>query len=169
MKAESANVKRPIWCEIDDLFHTVLDLYYGDEEPAKAAPFAMRLLRLLDKHDPRAETLLGMSGRWLVAEMDGDLDEAIAFREKELAVLRKHIAKGILSTAGLQPDEFNDRLELLASNYLDAGRHADALAVLDESEAFCSEHGIPFEGQALRTDVKRAMKPKKKRAKPVLR
>jgi len=165
--AESANGKPYVWHEIDDLFQAVLTLYYGKNRPAKAAPLAMRMLRLLDKHDPQAETLLGMSGRWLVAEMDGDLEEAIHYREKEIGVLREHIAKGILVTPGLRPDEFSDRLDLLASNYMDVGRYGEAMAMLNESEAFCKEHGIPFDGKDVRADVKRAMKPKKKKRLPV--
>jgi hypothetical protein len=159
--SELTNGTPYVWHEIDDLFHRVLELVYEKERPDKAAPFAVRLLRLLDKHDPSAETLLGMSGRWLVAEMDNDLEEAIRFREKELGVLRDQMAKGIVNTGALDADDFSDRLDLLASNYLDVGRYKDALAALAESEAFCKEHGIPFDGKDIRADVKRAMRRKR--------
>src|SRR5262249_3087986 len=139
----------------------VLDLVYGKERPGKAAPYAVRLLRLLDKHDPGAETLLGTSGRWLLADMDEDYEEAIFFREKELKTLRKHIRMGILKTGAMCPDEFSDRLDMLAGDYLKVGRYADALAALAESEAFCKKHGIPFDGKNVRADVKRTMKKRK--------
>lgn len=150
-----------IWHEIADLYHEVLDLYYGKNNPTKAAPIALRLLRLLDKHDPKAETMIGLSGRWLTADLDGDIEETIRYREKELAVLRKHIRKGILKTEALHADEFSDRLDMLAEDYLEVDRYADALAALAESEAFCKKHGIPFDGKDVRADVKRAMKKRK--------
>jgi hypothetical protein len=158
---DSANGTPHVWHEIDDLYHKVLELVYEKDDVRKAAPFAIRLLRLLDKHDPKAETLLGMSGRWLIAEMDGDLEETIRYREKELAILRHHIDKGILSRSGLEADDFSDRLDMLASDYLDVGRYEDALAALAESEDFCKVHGIPFDGKSIRDDVKRAMRRKK--------
>lgn len=145
------------WREIDDLFHTVLDRFYNETRRAKAYPSALHLLRLLDKYDPNAETLLGMSGRWLVAELDGDLEESIRYREMEATVLRRHIAGGLIESGGLEADEFADRLDLLASAYLDAERYDDALAVLTESETFCAQHTIPFDGQEIRADVNRAM------------
>jgi hypothetical protein len=51
---------------------------------------------------------------------------------------------------------------MLAADYLTLGRYADALRTLDESEAFCREHGIPFDGGAIRKSVKRAMTRKKR-------
>ncbi len=155
--ADSTAVPPGVWREIDDLYHKVLELFYENGSRAKALPHALRLLQLLDKFDPNAETLLGMSGRWLVAELDGDLGEAIRYREKELAALRNHIGNGILATGGLEPDEFSDRLDLLASNYLNAGRYDEALAALAESESFCKAHNIPFDGKAIRSDIKRAV------------
>ncbi len=150
-----------VWREIDDLYHKVLDIFYGRGRREKAFPLALRLLRLLDKHDPDAETLLGMSGRWLVAELDGDLEGTIRYRERELDALRRHVASGLIENGGLAPDEFADRLDLLASSYLDAKRYDDALARLAESEAFCTARGIPFDGKTIRADVKRAMRRRK--------
>lgn len=145
------------WRAIDELFHKVLDRFYNEKRRVRPFPTALHLLRLLDKYDPRAETLLGMSGRWLVAEVDGDLSEAIRYREMELTALRRHIADGLIGSGGLDADEFSDRLDLLASAYLDAERYDDALRLLDESESFCTAHGVPFDGEEIRTDAKRAM------------
>jgi len=156
---------RTVWHDISDLYHQVLDLFYVKQDRDKALGPALRLLRLLDKHDPNAEALLGMSGRWLVAELDGDIAEAVRWREREIAALRDQIAKGLLETGAFTADEFSDRLDLLASNYLDLKRYDDALAALAESEAFCKGHGIPFDGKEIRADVKRAMRRKRRPAK----
>lgn len=149
--------ERMVWHEIRDLYDQVLELFYEKQQPAKALAPALRLLRLLDKHDPNAEALLGMSGRWLVAELDGDIEEAVRWREKEITLLRKHIAAGLLERGALDADEFSDRLDLLALSYLDLKRHKDALTALAESEAFCKEHNIPFDGKSIRADVRKAM------------
>ncbi len=158
---KKANNAQTPWQEIGALYHQILDIFYSKRQRTKAFPLALRLLRLLDKHDPEATTLLGMSGRWLVAELDGDLAEAIRYREAELVVLREQIKKGLIESGGLQADEFADRLDLLASNYLDAKRYDDAISILTESEEFCARYEIPFDGKAIRTDVKRAMRLRK--------
>ncbi len=159
-KVDSTTDTAAVWRDIDDLFHQLLDLY-GRGRSGKAFPLALRLLRLLDEHDPVAETLLGMSGRWLVAELDGDLEGAIRYRERELVALRRHIANELIENGGLEPDEFADRLDLLASSYLDAKRYDDALRALTESEEFCAQHAIPFDGKEIRADVKQAMRRRK--------
>jgi tetratricopeptide (TPR) repeat protein len=153
---------RHTWYEIQGRYFEVLELFYEKGKRQKALAPALRLLRLLDKHDPNAEAMLGMSGRWLVAELDGDIEEAVRWREKEISLLRDHIATGLLETGALEADEFSDRLDLLALNYLHLKRYDDALAVLAESEAFCKKHNIPFDGKDIRADVKRAMRRKVK-------
>ncbi len=160
-RADSTEPAPTVWRDITELYHQVLDLYYGRGQRAKAFPLALRLLRLLHKHDPDANTLLGMSGRWLVAELDGDLEDTIRYRERELNALRQHIASGLIENGGLVADEFADRLDLLASSYLDAKRYDDALTCLIESERFCADRGIAFDGKAIRADVKRAMRRRK--------
>jgi tetratricopeptide (TPR) repeat protein len=159
---DTAEPGRYVWHEIRDLYYKVLELVYEKEDRTKALAPALRLLRLLDKHDPNAEAMLGMSGRWLVAELDGDIEEAVRWREKEISLLRDRIATGLLETGALEADEFSDRLDLLALNYLHLKRYDDALAVLAESEAFCKNHNIPFDGKDIRADVKRAMRRKVK-------
>ena len=165
---ESMNGASYVWHEIDDLYHKVLELFYEKDRPHKAAPYAVRLLRLLDKQDPNCEVLLGMSGRGLIAELDGDLPEAIRYRKMELAAVKKllgEVKPEILEMMKMDASDYSDRLDLLACLYLDAGQYEDALAALAESEAYCTAHGIPFDGKDVRADVKRAMKRRKKPAK----
>ena len=125
---------------------------------------ALHLARLLERADPGCESLLGMAGRCLIAELDGDHEEAIRYRKMELAGVKKLLDEldgDMLRHIRMGPDDYSDRLDLLALNYLDAGRYDDALAALDESEAFCQAHGIPFDGKDVRADVRRAMRRKK--------
>jgi hypothetical protein len=165
-KKRSAADDRPVypWHEIDDLYHEVLDLFYGKRKRDKAAWPALRLVRLLEQHDPKCEALLGMDGRALVAELDGDTPAAIRYRRLAVDALKRLIDKGQLAAAQLDPDDYSDRLDLLADLYLDNHQYEEALAALDESERYCTEQGIPFDGADIRADVKRAIKRRKRAA-----
>ena len=164
--AESQNGKPYVWHEIDDLYHEVLKRFYEKNRPDKAAPYAIRLLRLLEMHDPNCEAMLGMSGRSLVAELDGDYEEAIRYRKMELAGVKKlleEVKPDVLEMMQMDASDYSDRLDLLACLYLDSRQYEAALATLAESEAYCKEHGIPFDGKDVRADVKRAMRKRKKK------
>ena len=151
------------WHEIEDLYFKILELTYAKKQHARAMPHALRLLRLLEKLDPQCESLLGMASRCLIAELDDDIEEAVRYRLMEIAGIKKlldELDESTLEAIKIDHTDYSDRLDLLALNYLDLKRYDDALAVLNESEAYCREHGIPFDGKDIRADVKKAMRRK---------
>lgn len=153
------------WREIEEVYLAALE-DRSKGRRAEAIRKALHLARLLERADPGCEALLGMAGRCLIAELDGDPDEAIRYRRMELAGVKKlldELDADLLRRIRMGPDDYSDRLDLLALNYLDAGRYDEALAALDESEAYCNTHGIPFDGNDIRADVRRAMRRKKAR------
>ena len=161
MTPESPDPGPNPWHEIDDVYHTVLEWFYEKEDRLRAAPHALHLLRLLDEHDPTSETLLGRSGRCVIAELDRDTAATIHYRLLEIDAVKSLHRDGVLERIGMGPDDVSDRLDLLACDYLAAQRYDAALAALAESEAFCKQHGTPFDGNDIRADVKRAMRRKR--------
>jgi tetratricopeptide (TPR) repeat protein len=151
------------WHAVEDIYFAALeDLSAGRR--ARAVRKALRLARMVEKLDPNSEALIGMGVRSLIAELDGDYDEAARYRKLELAGVKKlleELRPEQLEWMHMDASDYSDRLDLLACLYLDAGRYDDALAALAESEAFCKKHGIPFDGKDIRADVKRAMKKRK--------
>jgi hypothetical protein len=151
------------WHEVEDVYLDALDAF-NRGKMVRAMRLALHLARLLEELDPGSEALLGMAGRSLIAELDGDYDAAIRYSRMELAGVKKlleEVKPETLELMRMDASDYSDRLDLLAALYLDAGRYDDALAALAESEAFCKEHGIPFDGKDIRADVKRAMRRKR--------
>jgi hypothetical protein len=153
-----------VWHEINDVYDELRDVFYRRRNRTRAAPLALRLLRLLDKAAPENEALLAMAGRSLIAEVDGDFPEAIRYKRMEVAALKPYADRGALAELVLSPDEYSDRLDQLACLHLENGQYPEALAALDESERYCTTHGIPFDGEDVRRDVLWAMKPKRRKA-----
>ena len=151
------------WHEFEDVYFEALDAA-NSGKTAKAVRLGLHLSRLVEKLDPNCEVLLGMAGRCLIAELDDDYEEAIRYRKMELAGVKKLLAElqpEILESIAMEASDYSDGLDLLAWDCLQAGRYDEALAALAESEAYCKEHGIAFDGKAIRTDVRRAMRRKK--------
>lgn len=155
------------WHAVEDAYLDALDAF-GNGKRQKAVRLALHLARLLERLDPNCEALLGMAGRCLIAELDGDIQEAIRYRRMELAGVKRlldEVKPETLELMKMDASDYSDRLDLLASLYLEAEQHDDALAALAESEAFCKDHGVPFDGKDIRADVKRAMRRKPRPAK----
>jgi len=151
------------WHENEDVYLDALEQYARGKKD-KAVRLALHLARLLEKHDPACDALLGMSGRCLIAELDGDISGAIHYRRMELAGVKKLLDEtqpDVLKLMQMDASDYSDRLDLLADLYLDAGQYDDALAALAESEAYCKTHGLPFDGMDIRAGVKRAMRRKR--------
>src|SRR5438477_218108 len=80
---------------------------------ARAVPYAFSLTRILNKLDPRAESFPGNEYRSIIAELDGDLMEAVRYRLQEIRLFEKLIEKGQLETARLDWSDYADRYDLL--------------------------------------------------------
>jgi tetratricopeptide (TPR) repeat protein len=146
------------WPTAESLYHRLLDLYYARGETARAVPVAFRLLRTIDKLDPNSEALLTLAARSVLAELDGDLDEAIRYRVREVEALDRLAGAGTLDAAGFDAKDLRDRYELLANLCLDAGRLDESSRWLDRSRVHCKQHRIRFDGRDIDIALRRARK-----------
>jgi hypothetical protein len=144
---------RNAWDQIDYLYHKALFWFYERCDRRQAMRFARRLKRLVAKTDPQAETILGMSCRALIAELEGDLRKAIQCREREIEFIERFLRDGIVPGVSTGYDDVSDSMDLLAIHYWDLGDLTKALEILDQSKRYCAEHGIPFDGQDIVDEV----------------
>jgi hypothetical protein len=140
---------RSAWEEIDYLYHKVLYWFYSRQDRRQASFFAERLRPLVVSVDPSCQAILGASCRALPGELAGDLWSAIQAREREIHLIRQLLQSDAPPAAQLPPAELSDRLDLLAILYWHAGNLVPAREVLQDSQNWCAEKGIPFDGQEL--------------------
>lgn len=143
------------WDEINTLYDRLLHWFYQQQDRGRAMPIADRLEAALDKVSDGRSSIKAAECRSLVAEVRGDVDEAIKQREKEIRLIRR-LHKISLDTPSrdlvLRHYDFSDlsdRLDLLAMLYHDAGKLDKALRILEQSKRLCAAHGIPFDGADL--------------------
>jgi hypothetical protein len=136
----------------------ILYWFYGKENRRKALPICARLQVLLKRTPGSRGAILGEECRSLICEIQGDLDKAIAHREREIAMMKRLIQ---ISDKGPNRDyvldgrdypDLSERYNLLAILYHDGGDLAKAIHVLKESRRLCQRHGIAFDGDDLLRD-----------------
>ena len=93
--------------------------------------------------------------RSLIAELQGDLAEAIHRRENEIEGIRQ-LHRLVEDKPGrdfvlrqYDCSDLSDRLDILATLYAEQGNLDRAVDLLHESRQFCESHQIPFDGQDL--------------------
>jgi tetratricopeptide (TPR) repeat protein len=141
--------------EVEDLYLELLRAFYEDGDRDRAQQVARRLETVLEDRRDVADSIRGEEIRSLLAELRGDLTEAIRSREGEI--------RKILEMYSLARDtpgwayvlrrydycDVSDRLDLLAILYADQGDLDRAVATLRESKQFSESHRVPFDGQDL--------------------
>ncbi len=141
--------------ETESLYQELLHWFYEKANRERAQKVARRLEAALAARPDVADSIRGEEIRSLLAELRGDLTEAIRSRESEI---RKIFELHSLArdTPGWdyvrrQYDygDVSDRLDLLAALYADQGDLDRAIATLQESKQFSEAHQIPFDGQDL--------------------
>jgi hypothetical protein len=141
--------------ELEALYLELVKQFYDRGDRARAKRAALRLEKLLATSHDFAESIRGEEVRSLIAELRGNLPEAIKSRQAEI---RKILALHELSVrtpkwkyVSSQYDfsDVSDRYDLLATLYDELGELDSAIAVLKESKAYCEAHKIPFDGQEL--------------------
>lgn len=158
MPTESPPTRRKFahrWDEVDYLYGKLLYWFYDRQEPRRALPFAQRLERLLRGDASDLGAIFVEECRSLIAELAGDLPEAIAHRESEIRLIRRlhEMARNtpherfVLGRYGY--DDLRDRLDLLATLYHDNGDLDKAIAALQESQQLCKRHGIKYDGRKI--------------------
>jgi hypothetical protein len=140
---------------IEPLYLKFLRAFYEREDRAAAAEIAKKLESALRRQPKLARSIRGEEIRSLLAELRGDLTEAIRSRESEI---RKIFELHSLSRSTPSWDyvlrkynftDLSDRLDLLAGLYAEQGDLRRAVDTLHESKQFCTAHGIAFDGQEL--------------------
>ncbi len=157
MKTESPPTRRKFrtkWDEIDYLYHKLLYWLYDREDRRKARPFAERLEQLLKKASSDPEAIFGHECWALVYEFKEDMPKAIKQREEVVRLIRRlhDISRDtphwdFIKNNAYDLGDLSDHLDLLATLYHDSGDVDRAIRTLEESQQFCQEHGIPFDGQ----------------------
>jgi len=141
--------------EVETLYASLIDAFYDRGDRERARQIATEIQHTLNNRPDVADSIRGEEIRSLIAELNGNLQEAIRRRECEIRkILELHsLACGRPGWAYVfrQYDygDVSDRLDLLASLYANVGDWERAIATLRESKAYCDGHGIPFDGQDL--------------------
>jgi hypothetical protein len=161
MKTKASQTRRKFyhdWDEIDYLRLKILHWFYEREDRRKALPFCARLQALLERTPDAHEAILGEECWSLICEVRGDLAGAIAYRQREIELI-KRLHRISINTPGrdivwrgYDYSDLSDRLDLLAILYHDAGNLPQAIRVLRESRQLCKRHGIAFDGADLLRD-----------------
>ncbi|HEV3258018.1 MAG TPA: hypothetical protein VG013_14130 [Gemmataceae bacterium] len=140
---------------IEALYVELLHLFYEEGNREQAQKVASRLEDTLAARTDFAGSIRAEEIRSLLAELRGDLAEAIHSREAEIRkILELHVLA--VKTPSWQHvvrlydfSDVSDRLDLLAILYDEQGNLDRARATLQESKEFCESHHIPFDGQDL--------------------
>jgi hypothetical protein len=117
---------------------------------------------MLQKEPDVAGSIRGQEIRSIIAELEGNLDDAIRYRQSEIQKIQElhRIARDTpgWEYAFRQYDysDLRDRLDLLASLYADQGDLKRAVDTLTESRQLCQAHNIEFDGQDLLDEFTRA-------------
>ncbi len=155
MKAETIRTQRKFhgaWDEIGYLRVKILDWFYDRGNRRKALPFCARLEALLERTPDTHEAILGEECWSLIREVQGDLAGAIAYREREIELIKRLHRISVntpgrdFALRGYGYSDLSDRLDLLAILYHDAGDLGKAIRILKDSRRLCRRHGIRFDG-----------------------
>ena len=162
-KVRRKGTKTPRRAEaLESLYLDFIKKFYEDQDHQTAEKLAVRLEKELDKSPDHAASIRGEEIRSLIAELRGELTDAIRSREAEIRrILELHAA------AANTPDwtfvsqqydfsDVSDRLDLLAMLYDQHGDSDRAVATLIESKRYCEAHRIPFDSQDLLDELEQS-------------
>jgi hypothetical protein len=141
--------------DVESLYLDLVRDFYEKGDRQRARKTASKLEAIFAREPDLANSIRGEEIRSLIAELNGNLGEAIRRRESEIRkILELHsLAWGKPSWDFVfrQYDysDLSDRLDLLAALYANAADWEQATATLRESKDYCEGHGIPFDGQDL--------------------
>jgi len=148
--------------EIETLYLELLRSFYEEEDRERARTVAERLEAALAERPDFAESIRAEEVRSLIAELRGDLNEAVQRRESEIDKIRQ-LHSLALNKPGQdyvfrQYDfsDLSDRLDILATLHAEQGNLERAVELLHESRQFCESHHVPFDGQDLLDEYEEA-------------
>jgi hypothetical protein len=150
--------------DFDELYLDLITRFYEEEDLERARKAAGLIEKFLDGSPSVAGSIRGEEVRSLIAELRGNLSEAIQSREAEIRkILELHTLAANTAnwkTVSKQYDfgDVSDRLDLLAGLYDSLGQKERAIAVLLESKAYCTAHGIPFDSEDMLLELGQALR-----------
>ena len=162
-KVRTTSRKAASLSNFDELYLDLITRFYEEEDLERAGKAAGRVEKLLDGSPELACSIRGEEVRSLIAELRGNLPEAIQSREAEIRkILELHtLAANTPSwkTVAKQYDfgDVSDRLDLLAGLYDELGKKERAIAVLLESKSYCAAHRIPFDSEDMLLELRQAL------------
>jgi len=139
--------------DAESLYYQLLECFYTDEDRVASKAVAVQLKSLLEAQPEVAESIRGDEINLLIAEIDGNLKEAIRYRESEirrileLQLATKDTPQWDYVRRRYDFSDVGDRLDLLAILFDEDGDTERAISTLNESKRFCESHGIAFDGQ----------------------
>jgi hypothetical protein len=148
--------------DFDSLYRAFARAFYGNENHDRATALAPRLEDSLASSPELAESIRGEEVRSLLAELRGNLAEAIQSREAEIRKILELHTLAVNSPAWdyvsrqYGYSDVSDRLDLLAILYDRQGNLDRAIAVLLESKQYCASHQVPFDALDLLAELEQA-------------
>ncbi len=143
------------WGEIEKQYSQVLSFFYEKNDHKGALRLAPRLRLLIALHDPQCNTILGAAARSVLAELDGDYWTAIRAREREIELLKQLHGEGLPAEIAASPEDISDRLDLLAGLYWESGDLEKAEKTLLNSQHWCAQKGIKFDGKSMLQELRK--------------
>lgn len=151
--------------DVETLYLDLLHSFYEEKDHERARGVAERLEAALAERPDFAGSIRGEEVRSLIAELRGDLAEAVRRRESEIEKIRQ-----LHSLVEDKPgrdyvfrqydySDLSDRLDILATLYAEQGDLDRAVDLLHESKRFCESHKIPFDGQDLLDEYEQDWRP----------
>lgn len=148
--------------ELNSLYTDFVAAFYDRQDREAALKLTPRLEALLAASPEDADSIRGEEVRSLIAELRGDLTNAIRSREAEIRKILELHALSVNTPnwkfveRRYDFSDVSDRLDLLAILYDQQGELARASSVLRESKAYCESHAIEFDGADLLDELERA-------------
>lgn len=157
---------------VESLYVELVRLFYEEGDREGADLIAARLDAVLAARPDVAESIRGEEIRSIIAELRGDMVQAIRSREAEIRKIlelhstTRHTPHWEFVSRRYDDGDVSDRLDLLAVLYDEHGDTPRAIATLRESKHYCEQHGIPFDGQDVLDELQaeRGAKPRKGKA-----
>lgn len=153
------------WRQIDGLYHDLLLAFYKRQDRTAARRIAPKLSKLIASHDPLCQTVLGASSRSLLAELQGDWWSAIVARKREIELIKRLLDPKLPAGVASTHRDISDRMDLLASLYWNAGDLHRAERTLLDSQRYCAEHRIKFDGADMLRELRGEMRASQQAAK----
>ncbi len=158
MKLSDTSRARAAWNRMGRVYDNLIHWLYERGDRTRAQRYASGLAQLLTKLGPEKRSIFAAECRSLVSEAEGNLQNAIKHREKEISLIRR-LHRLARNTEGRDfafrqytHADLADRFAVLAMLHKENGDLNEAIDTLEKSKAYCRRHGIVFDEEPLLRD-----------------